>query len=83
MFGEVSADVAIKGFGGATLLSTQPEKTAQFLEQVMGLERIGEEGEYIRFRSTADIGNIVDLKTTSSGRATNGCRHSSPYRLAC
>ncbi|MEK4712900.1 ring-cleaving dioxygenase [Sporosarcina sp. FSL K6-5500] len=72
MVGEITADVAIKGFGGATLLSTQPEKTAHLLEQVMGLEKIGEEGEYIRFRSTADIGNVVDLKTTSSGRAQMG-----------
>ena len=71
-FGEVTADVAIKGFGGATLLSAQPEKTAHLLEHVMGLERIGEEGEYIRFRSTADIGNIVDLKKTTSGRALMG-----------
>jgi glyoxalase family protein len=71
-FGEVTADVAIKGFGGATLLSAQPEKTAQLLEHVMGLERISEEGEYIRFRSTADIGNIVDLKKTTSGRALMG-----------
>jgi glyoxalase family protein len=71
-FGEVTADVAIKGFGGATLLSAQPEKTAHLLEHVMGLERISEEGEYIRFRSTADIGNIVDLKKTTSGRALMG-----------
>jgi glyoxalase family protein len=71
-FGEISSDVAIKGFGGATLLSSQPEKTAQLLEQVMGLERIGEEGDFIRFRSTADIGNIVDLKATPSGRGQMG-----------
>ncbi len=71
-FGEVTADVAIKGFGGATLLSAQPDKTAHLLEHVMGLERIGEEGDYIRFRSTAAIGNIVDLKKTTSGRALMG-----------
>ena len=45
------------------------KKRLILLEHVMGLEKIGEEGEYIRFRSTADIGNIVDLKKTSSGRA--------------
>ena len=50
-FGEVTPEVAIKGFGGATLLSTQPEKTAELLEKVMGLERVGEEGDFIRFRS--------------------------------
>ena len=37
-FGEVTSEVAIKGFGGATLLSTQPKQTAELLENVMGLE---------------------------------------------
>ena len=50
-FGGVTPEVAIKGFGGATLLSTQPKETAELLENVMGLERIGEEGDFIRFRS--------------------------------
>ncbi|HLR71337.1 MAG TPA: ring-cleaving dioxygenase [Pseudogracilibacillus sp.] len=71
-FGEVTPEVAIKGFGGATLFSTQPNKTAKLLESVMGLERIGEEGEFFRFRSSADIGNIIDLKATSTGRGQMG-----------
>lgn len=71
-FGRVTADVAIKGFGGATLFSAQPEQTAHLLEHVMGLERLGEAGDYIRFRSAADIGNIVDVKKTSLGRGQMG-----------
>ncbi|AOZ93074.1 ring-cleaving dioxygenase [Paenibacillus crassostreae] len=71
-FGKVTADVAIKGFGGATLLSTQPDKTAELLEKVMGLELVGQEGDLIRFRSTSDIGNVIDLKLTSSGRGQMG-----------
>ncbi|MEM5012534.1 ring-cleaving dioxygenase [Niallia taxi] len=71
-FGNVTPDVAIKGFGGATLLSAQPEKTAELLEHVMGLEVVGKENEIIRFRSTADIGNIIDLKTTTIGRGEMG-----------
>lgn len=71
-FGGVTPEVAIKGFGGATLYSSQPAKTAQLLEQVMGLELVGEEGDYMRFRSTATIGNIIDLKTTSAGRGQMG-----------
>lgn len=63
-FGEVTPDVAIKGFGGATLYSKDPKRTASLLEDVMGLEIVGTEGEYTRFRSTADIGNIIDLKMT-------------------
>ncbi|MBT2680474.1 ring-cleaving dioxygenase [Bacillus sp. ISL-35] len=71
-FGEVTPDVAVKGFGGATLLSTQPEKTADLLEKVMGLELVGKEGDFIRFRSSADIGNVIDLKLTPIGRGEMG-----------
>lgn len=71
-FGEVTPEVAIKGFGGATLLSSQPNNTAELLEKVMGLEVVGKEGDFIRFRSTADIGNIIDLKMSSTGRGEMG-----------
>ncbi|MFL6557249.1 MAG: VOC family protein, partial [Bacillus sp. (in: firmicutes)] len=71
-FGDVTPDFAIKGFGGATLLSTQPNKTGELLEKVMGLELVGKEGDLARYRSTADIGNIIDLKLTSIGRGQMG-----------
>ena len=68
-FGDVTPEVAIKGFGGATLFSAQPNKTADVLENVMGLELVGKEGDFIRFRSSADIGNIIDLKATPTGES--------------
>ena len=71
-FGEVTPEVAIKGFGGATLYSAQPNKTAELLEHVMGLELVGKEGDFIRFRSSGDIGNVIDLKATASGRGSMG-----------
>lgn len=71
-FGEIVPEVAIKGFGGATLLSTQPNKTAELLENVIGLKVVGQEGDLLRFRSTADIGNIIDLKLTTTGRGQMG-----------
>lgn len=71
-FGGITPEVAIKGFGGATLLSARPEKTAELLEKVMGLEKVAEEGDFIRFRSTAEIGNVIDLKMTSIGRGEMG-----------
>ena len=71
-FGDVTPEVAIKGFGGATLLSKQPEKTAELLENVMGLERVGKEGDLIRFRSSSDIGNVIDLKLTTVGSGQMG-----------
>jgi len=71
-FNGVTKDVAIKGFGGAVLYSGAPGNTQETLTDVMGLEKVAEEGEYIRFRSTGDIGNIIDLKITSSGRGMMG-----------
>lgn len=71
-FGGVTPDVAIKGFGGATLFSAQPNRTAELLQHVMGLELIGTEGDVTRYRSTADIGNVIDLKRTSTGRGQMG-----------
>jgi glyoxalase family protein len=71
-FGGVMPEVAIKGFGGATLLSAQPEKTAELLEKVLGLEKIGTEGDFVRFRSLAEIGNVIDIRLTPIGRGRMG-----------
>ncbi|WP_051507295.1 ring-cleaving dioxygenase [Saccharibacillus sacchari] len=71
-FGGVTPETAIKGFGGATLLSADPEKTADLLANVMGLEYIGQDGDLARYRSTSDIGNIIDLKLTPIARGTMG-----------
>lgn len=71
-FGAITPDVAVKGFAGATLYSSQPDQTALMLERVMGLERIGEEGEMIRFQSSAQIGNVIDLKKIPGKRGQMG-----------
>ncbi|RFB12130.1 ring-cleaving dioxygenase [Bacillus sp. HNG] len=71
-FGEVTPEVAIKGFGGATLFSSHPDKTAELLEKVMGLEYVDKEADFVRFRSSADIGNIIDLKVVPTGRGQMG-----------
>ncbi|WP_342549267.1 ring-cleaving dioxygenase [Paenibacillus sp. FSL P2-0089] len=71
-FSGVTPEVAIKGFGGATLLSTQPEQTAELLEKVMGLTFVGQEGDVARYRSAADLGNVVELKVTAVPRGEMG-----------
>ena len=71
-FGEVTPEVAIKGFGGATLFSSHPEETAKVLTEVMGLEKLATEGDYTRFTSSAEIGNTVDLKTVAGQRGQMG-----------
>ncbi len=66
-FGEVLPEMAIKGFAGAVLYTSNAEKTAELLEAVLGFERVGEDNGVLRFRSPADIGNIVDVKMTPVG----------------
>lgn len=68
---DITEDVAIKGFGGAVLYSMAPKETADTLENLLGLERIGEDGDHIRFKAYGDRGNIIDVKSTSSGRGIN------------
>lgn len=71
-FGEVTSEYAIKGFAGATLLSKRPEKTSKLLEEVLGFEKVGEEAGIIRFRSSSDLGNTIDVKLTSSQNGQMG-----------
>ncbi len=83
-FGGVTAEAAIKGFAGATLFSSRPEKTAELLEKVMGLERYGAEGDFVRFVAPADIGHVVDVRMTSGepGRMGVGMVHHIAWRAA-
>lgn len=64
-FDDITKAVAIKGFGGATLFSKHPEETARLLTDVMGLDAVQKEGDYRRFRSIGDIGNVIDVKMTT------------------
>lgn len=63
-FGGVPVEHAVKGFGGAVLYSTAPDRTADTLSRTLGMERIAEGDGYIRYRASGNIGNIIDLKAT-------------------
>jgi Glyoxalase/Bleomycin resistance protein/Dioxygenase superfamily. len=39
---------------------------------VLGLQKMAEEGDYRRYQSTAEIGNIIDLKVTPGLRGEMG-----------
>lgn len=71
-FGGVTRDVAIKGLGGATLFSSKASETAKVLESVMGFDLVANEGDYTRFRSASDLGNVIDVLSTSIGKGVNG-----------
>lgn len=66
-FGDITAETAIKGFAGALLFSANAEKTGELLESVMGLEKMGQEGNVARYQSPAAIGNIVEVMTKRQG----------------
>lgn len=71
-FGQVTPEVAIKGFAGAVLYSTHPDQTIETLQSVMGLEKISEEGDFIRLKTYGKIGNIIDIKRTPTERGRMG-----------
>jgi len=70
--GDIKPDTAIKGFGGATLISAKPNQTADVLETILGLECLGQEEGFLRFKSEATLGNIIDIKLTPSVRGLMG-----------
>mgnify|MGYP003305156263 CR=1 FL=1 len=71
-FGEVTPDVAIKGFGGAILYSTDPNSTIETLQETMGLEKIAEEDDLIRLKAYGEIGNIIDVKQSELAQGIMG-----------
>jgi glyoxalase family protein len=54
------------------LISAQPHKTAKVLEAILGLDNIGQEESFLRFKSEAEIGNTIDIKLTPSVRGLMG-----------
>jgi glyoxalase family protein len=71
-FGKITPQYAIKGFGGAVLFSAAPHKTEKVLTEVMGLEKIGQDGDYLRFKAASDLGNVIDIKLSPEARGVSG-----------
>ncbi|MFD0676699.1 MULTISPECIES: ring-cleaving dioxygenase [unclassified Paenibacillus] len=71
-FDGITADQAIKGFGGAVLFSTNPMKTMDVLQHLLGLEKVAEDVAYARYRSKGDIGNVIDVPLAVMGRGIDG-----------
>ncbi|MDQ0723230.1 glyoxalase family protein [Paenibacillus sp. W4I10] len=68
----IPTDKAIKGFGGAVLFSVNPQRTMDALEKILGFVKVGENEEYARFRSSGDIGNVVDVPVTRMALGMGG-----------
>jgi glyoxalase family protein len=78
---------AIRGFGGITLRSVQPEKTAKVLT-IMGYGDGNAEGAITRWHAgdgAADIGNFIDVEDASAlphGQSGAGTIHHVAFRAA-
>lgn len=70
--GGITQDNAIKGFAGAVLFTANAAKTAELLEEVIGFVRKEEQGDYVRFVSDGEFGNILDIKQTRVGTGQMG-----------
>lgn len=81
-FGEVTPEVAIKGFGGAVLYSTDPTSTIETLQETMGLEKVAEQDGLVRLKAYGDIGNIIDinLHAVAPGQMGVGTVHHIAWR---
>lgn len=62
--GTITAEVAIHGFGGATLYSVRAANTRSVLERTLGLTFEAEEQGIARFRAHGDRGQVIDLSTS-------------------
>jgi glyoxalase family protein len=71
-FGGITPDEAIKGFGGAVLYSTNPAKTIDAVENLLGFKRVGEDGTYARLQSNGEIGNVIDIPLAAVERGSDG-----------
>lgn len=71
-FAGISVEQAIKGFGGAVLYSTNPTQTAQVLMTTMGLEQVGQDVGYIRFKASGDLGNLIDMPASAVPQGNGG-----------
>ncbi|UHA74993.1 ring-cleaving dioxygenase [Paenibacillus sp. 481] len=71
-FGGVPTDKAIKGFGGAVLFSINPLQTIEVLENVLGLQKVGEHAGCVRFQAAGEFGNLIDVSSTKLERGIGG-----------
>lgn len=80
--GGIPMDKAIKGFGGAVLYSTASTMTMKVLEDVLGLTKVGQDGDFIRYKAEGDIGNLIDVNAESMewGIAGAGTVHHIAWR---
>jgi glyoxalase family protein len=84
--GDMTAEHAIRGFHGVTLLLGEAAPTAAILTDVLGFSEEGREASVVRYRAAATrIGGIVDIHAAGDflrGRQGSGSVHHIAFRAA-
>jgi len=88
-FADVPEEHAIRGFFGVTMLEIEAEETTRTLK-MMGFDKVAEEGQRLRFASTAEaaqgvLGNHIDVvvdQAANFGRSGAGSVHHIAFRAA-
>ncbi|MCM3042407.1 VOC family protein [Paenibacillus motobuensis] len=71
-FGGIPEGYAIKGLAGALLFSCNSAKTVEVLQEILGLDYIGEEEGLLRFKAADSLGNVIDLNSENLPRGCSG-----------
>ena len=84
--GPVSAENAIKGFAGATLLERDRRKTAELLTGVLGFRAVGEDGDRFRYEigagGPAAIVDVIEDPDARRGNPVVGTVHHIAFRVS-
>lgn len=81
--GEISAEHAIRGLHGVTLLVADAVPTGTILTDVLGFTETGREGPTVRYGAEAEVGGIVDVRAVGDfprGRPGAGSIHHVAFR---
>jgi glyoxalase family protein len=84
-FGDIPAEVAIRGFHGVTLLIGDGTGTGAVLTDVLGFKAEGRDGALSRFRASSALGGLVDIrdgKGVARGSMGRGSVHHVAFRAA-
>lgn len=71
-FNGVTKEVAIRGFFGAVLYSSNYEATKSHLTESLGLKIVQEDDDYLRLDTGSVLGRYIDIYKHKTGRSTMG-----------
>lgn len=83
--GDISAEHAIRGFHGVTLMLDDGARTAAILTDVLDFTVADEDGALVRYRASEAIGGVVDIRQAKgfpAGQQGRGSVHHIAFRAA-